>query len=338
MKKSLYIFSIAVVLLLFFVQCSKFVTEGELPEITFGVSGTGVDVETKGLITDFSNLYVYGVRNNTNPIFTVSPAINNIAQLEKIDGSENWKASGSYVYRWLPGSSYSFHGYTSSSSFTNGASLSIESYGLKITVNQPGSTSNSNTFSEDAMVDYMLSHAYKVADGSNYHVVMLNMQHAMACVEIVVNKEDLYHTVKLKEISLNNIFRSAVMQCESQAIANSGSSNVWNTTLSGSNNTSYTKEFAANASDSYWLGSMRVLTVPQQLTANTELSVKYTVDQGTGEVEHTDVFRLHNYNPYVWLCGHKITYTLNINTGVQLEAKVSDWVAAGYIEGVIFPK
>ncbi|MDO4735843.1 MAG: fimbrillin family protein, partial [Bacteroidia bacterium] len=137
-------------------------------------------------------------------------------------------------------------------------------------------------------------------------------------------------------LTLSNIFRSATMQCESQAIANSGNNNVWNTTLSGSNDLSYSKtSFTQNENK---LGVMNVLAVPQQLTYTTQLSVTYKVVEYEGkESTYTQTFNLYNYSPYVWESGHKITYTLTINTGAQLKASISDWKDVGYIEGVILP-
>lgn len=187
------------------------------------------------------------------------------------------------------------------------------------------------------MVDYMLSHAYKVSDGSNYHTVILYMQHATSWIEVVVEKEDPGHTVTLSEISLNNIYRTANMKCDAQAIALSGYHNLWNTTLTGSNNTTYTKKntFSPNGT---LLGKMSILAVPQQLGASTTLTVSYSVTENDGTKEYTETFNLYNYNPYVWESGHKITYTLTINTGVQLKARIDDWIESGYIEGIIIPQ
>jgi hypothetical protein len=84
---------------------------------------------------------------------------------------------------------------------------------------------------------------------------------------------------------------------------------------------------------------MSFLAVPQQLSAATALSVSYRVTENAGTTkDYTETFNLYNYNPYVWESGHKITYTLTINTGVQLKAHIDDWTESGYIEGIIIPK
>lgn len=300
-----------------------------MPYITFGVAE--IDTATKSLITNetlnsaSTEVTVFGVRNNTETVFDGVTII-------KQDDSFNWEPQGQ-KRTWQQGSSYSFYGYTYSSPSPD--ACSIENDGLKIIVNQP------KNYSEDGMVDYMLSHVYKVADGSNNHIVMLYMQHAMACAEIVVKQQIPEHKVILNSIALNGIYTSATMICEDQANANSGGNNVWKTHISGSYDASYSKIFYSQQGQDGILGTMTVLAVPQQLTMDSKLAVSYSVDedndQNTPSAEYVEEFDLFNYMPYVWESGHKIRYTLTINTGVELMAEIVDWVKAGYIEGVILP-
>ena len=300
-----------------------------LPYITFGVAE--VNADTKALITNetlnssATSVTVYGVRNNTEQIF-------NGVTIKKMSDSYNWKPANSYYEKTWQSGSYSFYGYT----FSSGQSTcTIQKDGLKIIATQPAS------YSETDMVDYMLSHAFKVADGKANHIVMLYMQHAMSCAEIVVKKQIPEHEITLESISLTGIYRSATMECEDQANANSGENNVWKTQISGANDALYTKGFTPAQAQGNTLGTMTILAVPQQLTQSTELTVKYAVDEdnndSTPAIAHVDKFKLFDYIPYVWESGHKIRYTLNINTGVELYAEVVDWIEAGYIEGVILP-
>ena len=345
LERKIYIFIsfIAVALSIALVSCSKEEIDNEMPYITFGLSD--IDISTKGLINNEllnsnpSNLrdcvYVYGVKNNTQPIY-------NKTVIKKEDGSSNWKAQNSQT--WDSGSSYSFYGYTSSPKSLSNAPqantaspyIYVEKEGMKITVSQPGTYS-----SESNMVDYMLSHAYKVADGTNRPVVMLYMQHAMACTEIKVEKQISEHVVELKSITLKNIYTSAVMESESQAIANSGENNLWKTHLQGDNNASYSKTFTSSPGNTNLLGSMLILAVPQQLTQDVTLEIVYTVDEDnnntTPATQYTQEFKLYNYRPFVWESGHKVRYTLTINTGVELYGEIVDWIEAGYTEGVIIP-
>ncbi len=304
----------------------------DLPDITFGVSG--VSLETKGLITnnDFTSnanpiVRVYGVMNNDDIIL-------NGSQIYKESNSSNWKTSQQEQEQWKASNSYSFHGYTySPQSPGTGASFSINTSGLKLTVSQP------DAYSETDMIDYMLSHSFKVADGANYRTVMLYMQHAMAWVEIEVWKEQENHDIQLKEIKLSNIYRSAVMQCDFQAVAGSGEKNIWAVQLSGNNDQIYTVGPFDKPEDKVTkLGYMRVMAIPQQITNNTELSVEYTVNEPSGLKTYNQTFYLKDYVPYVWESGHKIKYTLNINTGVHLEASIAEWKEGGYTEGIIIPQ
>lgn len=315
--------------LLLFSSCIKEGPESRLPYITFGVAE--VNADTKALMTNetlnssATSVTVYGVKNN-NPIYSG-------ITITKMSDSYNWKPGDSdNELEWGEGS-YSFYGYTCSS----GQSVcEIEKEGLKIIVTQP------NSYIEADMVDYMLSHAYKVADGTTCPIVTLYMQHAMACAEIIVKQQIPEHKVTLQSISLKGIYRSATMECEDQANANSGEYNVWKTQISGGSDALYEKEFTSAQAQGATLGTMTILAVPQQLTQDAELTVVYSVDEdnnaSTDQIEHVDVFKLFDYMPYVWESGHKIRYTLNINTGVELYAEVVDWIPAGYIEGVILPR
>ena len=308
-------------------SCSKEEIGADVSYITFGVAG--VDAETKSLITsndlnsNSTTVTVYGVRNNTDQIFKG-------VTIKKQSDSYNWEPSSKKS--WVSGSSYSFYGYTYSGTTTT---CKIEKEGLKITVNQP------QTYSAADMVDYMLSHAYKVADGKNKDIVMLYMQHAMSCVEIVVKQQIPEHVITLNAITLEGIYRSATMECEDQANANSNENNVWKTQITGSTDVNYSNTYTAADKQNTTLGTMTILAVPQQLTQEAILTVSYSVDEDnnsqTEPTQHTDEFKLFNYTPYVWESGHKIRYTLNINTGIELNAEIVDWIEAGYIEGVILP-
>ena len=338
--------------------CTKIDEGKEMPYITFGVSSIGES--TKGLITNetLSKVYVYGVKNNTEKIFTN-------AEITKKQQGNNWNISGT-PKTWSQGNSYSFYGYSFSGPGTTitierdskqnitavkSEGITITNSALKIEISQPKPTkSDEYALDETKIIDYMLSHAYKVADGSNNHIVMLYMQHAMACVEVNVKKQMSSHTVVLDSLVLENIYTSAIMESESQAIANSGNNNTWKIQLQGKNDVRYRKNFTPSQttetenndtpSTNTHLGTMTVLAVPQQLTSSTKLSVHYRVAETAGSstlTKHTETFNLFNYVPYVWESGHKIKYTLNINTGVELNAQIADWIDAGYTEGVILP-
>ena len=133
------------------------------------------------------------------------------------------------------------------------------------------------------------------------------------------------------------------MQCEQQAIAlnNSNGNNVWAIQVQGNDDIEYSVGPFTPVSNQHFIGNMTFLAIPQQLSSKAELTVSYSVDQDnnstTAATEYTQTFKLFKYIPYVWEAGHKINYTLTINTGVQLDAYVTDWIDGGYTEGVIIP-
>ena len=153
---------------------------------------------------------------------------------------------------------------------------------------------------------------------------------------------------RLTKITFENIYSSASMKCAAQALANSGEKNVWEVTLSGSNNTSYT--FAPTATTvigdtrENTEAKMTLMCVPQQLTANTKLVIEYEINEKVNPespdnfVAHREEFLLYNYKPYNYESGHRIVYTATIDSGVNLEGVVSEWKDVDYIEGTVLPE
>ena len=344
LRKAFYILGIlfAAVVCVLLCSCSKVdLSEGDMPYITFGVSQ--MVVETKGLIeslggTNSPKVFVYGVRNNTEQIYN---------KTEIIKGQDNVWTSGT-VNRWISGSNYSFYGYTySPMNITNGVenpnpNCVVSNDGFKIEVTQPAIFNEENDDDDFEFVDYLFSHSYKVDDGANGDKVMLKMQHAMACVDIIVKREELEHDITVNSVSVSKIYRSAVMQCVQQAnYADDAANNVWEIKLQGTDDVSYVFGPFTPYYTSYVIGKISFLAVPQELFSGAKLVVEYSVDEDnndtTPSINYTQSFNLYNYRPYVWESGHKITYSLTINTGVKLSAKVSDWSDGGYIEGIILP-
>lgn len=279
---------------------------------------------------DNTSVYVYGVRNNTTNIYS-GTAITRDA------------ATGKWFPRtksnWIEGSSYSFYGYTYNT--TSGLTLDSGKNGLEITVQQPTS------YNESAMIDYLLSYAFKVADGAMKPIVQLHLEHAMSCVEIYVVRGNKFDA-RLKSMSFKNIYSAGKMKCTSQAIANSGDRNIWQVTLSGEPNVNYTyaPSTAVEISDSRETTSAKMLLMclPQQLTAATTLTIVYEINEKITPtspdnwVEHTEEFKLYNYEPMNYQSGHKIVYTATIDSGVNFEGVVNDWIDVDYIEGTVLPE
>ena len=138
------------------------------------------------------------------------------------------------------------------------------------------------------------------------------------------------------------------MKCTSQAVANSGERNVWEVSLSGSNDVVYTYE----PTNSVTIGDKRdntdaymmLMCLPQQLTANTKLKIEYEVNEKMfpedpdNFVLHKEEFLLYNYQPINYQSGHRIVYTVTVDSGVNLVGAVSAWKDVDYMEGTVLPE
>lgn len=238
---------------------------------------------------------------------------------------------------WVSNNSYSFYGYAYNA--TEG--LDINDNGTSIKVTQPTS------YNEAKMVDYLLSYKFQVADGAMMPIVQLQLEHAMAMVEIYVVCGNLFDA-KLKRLSFENIYSSGSLKCTTHAIVNEGVPNVWEITLTGNGTTKYTLqpnpaiEIGDTREDT--AAKMKILCIPQQLTANTKLTIDYEVnekltsDSADNWVPHTETFQLFKYNPMNYQSGHRIIYTATIDSGVNLQGAIAEWIDVDYIEGTILPE
>jgi hypothetical protein len=39
----------------------------------------------------------------------------------------------------------------------------------------------------------------------------------------------------------------------------------------------------------------------------------------------------------IWLPGHHVVYTLEVDTGIHIEGTISPWIDVDYIEGTVLP-
>lgn len=89
---------------------------------------------------------------------------------------------------------------------------------------------------------------------------------------------------------------------------------------------------------------MKIMCIPQQITASTKLTIEYeinekvTADSPDNFVAHSEEFYLFNYNPINYQSGHRVIYTATIDSGVNLEGVVKDWINVDYIEGTVLPE
>ena len=302
---------------------------GNSGEISFNAKHMSRGAMTQDDI-DQSQVYVYGVQNNTSRIYNNAPITRDAA-------TGKWFPSTKRS--WTEGSSYSFYGYTYNT--MSGLTLLSGKDGLEIEVQQP------TTYNEAAMIDYLLSYTFKVADGAMKPIVQLHLEHAMSLVEIYVVRGNMFDA-RLTKMIFENIYTSGSMKCTSQAIANSGERNIWQTTPSGLNNAVYTFEPTSTTiigdERENTEAVMKIMCLPQQITANTKLIIEYEINEKvTPEspdnfVAHREEFLLFNYNPINYQSGHRVIYTATIDSGVNLVGVVKDWIDVDYIEGTVLPE
>lgn len=311
------------------------------PEISFGV--LAIDESSRAGLSqddvDDMGVYIYGVQNNTTSLYSGAP-------ITKDPDTGRWYPQT--IRRWVEGANYSFYGYA----YSTTSGLAIKDDGLTIEVSQPASYNYAaEAAGNSPFIDYLLSYSFKVADGRMRPLVDLQLEHAMTLVDIRIVKDPSIGNAILSEMTLNNIFRTGTMKCTSQAITNSGDRNIWSVSFTSSNDAAYS--ISGTLNDGYAItnsvadteAKMSIMALPQQLTANTTLTVRYYVnekpDPSNAEdnwVLHENIFRLYEYTPYVWQSGHHVIYQATIDTGIHLQGTVADWINVDYIEGTILPE
>ena len=304
---------------------------GNPQEITFNakhVSRSALD--QSDINNGVGRVYVCGVQNNSSKIF------NNVA-ITRDAATGKWFSATKR--NWVEGSNYSFHAYAYNT--LDGLTITSGKDGLEFSVQQP------TTYDEEAMIDYLLSYSFKVADGAMKPIVQLYLEHAMSLVEIYVVRGNMFDA-RLTKMTFENIYTQGSMKCTAQAVANSGSKNVWEVSPSGSNNVVYTYEpttpVIIGDERENTEARMAIMCLPQQLTANTKLTIEYEVNEKISPespdnfVLHKEEFQLYNYQPVNYQSGHRIVYTATVDSGVNLEGVVSEWQDVDYIEGTVLPE
>lgn len=304
-------------------------------------------VDQEGIDSGNVPVYVHGIINGSTRLYPVSGTSQG-ELLTQDYTTAKWLPSTRNNYKdWVAGSTYAFNGYAYTPSTASTSMLSIRGYGKEITVNQPA------TYQPDQMVDYLLSHTFSVADGRMRPVVQLDMEHAMALVEVRVVKHESIREAYVDNLTMGGFFRSATMNCTTPAPYNSGATNEWKISLSGVEDTLYTidagepddesSRVAIKERDEEGGVSMMFLAIPQQMERSNVLSISYWVNEKFDDaspdnfVHHEASFNLYNYTPIMWSSAHHIIYTLEVDTGIHLQGVIAPWIDVDYIEGTVLP-
>lgn len=290
-----------------------------------------------------AKVFVCGMQNNTTVLYSHT-------EITRDASTGKWFPATTKF--WAENSSYTFHGYAYN--LINGekptnlefviktsGTNKFDQYGLEVNITQPSS------YDESQMIDYLVSYNHRVANGASKPIVQIHLEHVMTLAEFYVVRGNLFDA-RLKEMTFSNIYNQANLRCTSQAVLNSGEKNIWSVTLSGQNDVVYTYRpstpIAIGSTRDETAAKMAVLCIPQQLTAATKFTIIYEVNEKVTEdsddnwVEHTETFSLYNYNPMNYQSGHRVVYTATVDSGVNLEGVVKDWIDVDYIEGTVLPE
>lgn len=333
----------------------------ELGEIIFGTSmmgnpgwSTRALVDNAVLKGDGFPVYVSAFMNGSQRLYPVNAALYG-ERIIRDPQTAKWSTyDAGNIKSWVSANRYAFNAlaFLPSTAVTSG-NLTINNYGNQIIVKQP------TTYQQDQMVDYLYSHTFQ-ADGRLHPVVQLDLEHAMALVEVKVVKHASISDAYLDEITVSNMWYSATMTCESPAVYNSGGRNLWSPafTVGTSRDATYTRdgrhpEDAGDPGELIPLSTrdddsgqvvMSFVAIPQQMDASNILTVSFWVNEKFDDsspdnyVLHREEFELYNHNPIFWQSGHRITYILEVDTGIRLYGVISPWVDVDYIEGTVLPE
>ena len=348
----------------FVVSCDKLSMQPETTgdQVLFYVSDKNfADEGTRAIVEDTEKLFELKL-----PLYMFDLAginsqnykdINNT----KFDYNSDYKLWRNDNIEWNTNRSYEFYGYMMSAGTGSGASVSLvrEYQGNKghcVDVYQP----TAYTDNDAAWSDYLLS--YRVtAEGKNKPLVRLEMERVTSGVELYISTPEGAQAVVVS-MTFSNISRCMRYTIAEHAISNpnlsgirhkwvyqniSGASNtVVNYSRSGSNANSWFtvagKAEEDNRFDSKFR-MMRFLTVPQDVTGT--LTIVYRVNETSDPnnnknnwTEYTASFNLSETAVTRWELGRKTRYYINLDTAVDLEGVIADWVDIDYVEGTFLPR
>lgn len=328
------------------------------------------DVSTRSEVTDEGirnddPVYVYGTSSDGSSTSTIflPPGT---ARLSYDGTTHVWKpiqiqysAGSSQVIDvlWDPAGKkhYQFYGYAYSSEAQLDADpgfvIGAEAAGRQFTVYQPESATWSAAANVDGSgtLDYLLSYLVDVPPPStkNYPLVKLQLEHAMAKVEVDVQIARAM-IGKIKNISLQfrGISRAATMLCLQPKLDNEKGTNSWIVNLMDPKATYTATDIVcseSNLTEGEGLISPDIsfLAVPVNNSQmdGYKLTLNYYDEQAslTGDPTYEYEFDLKNFSPDGWMSGHRIRYVLKIDNSIHLSGYIVDFEDVDYLEGVMLP-
>lgn len=215
---------------------------------------------------------------------------------------------------------------------------------LSLTLTQP------DTYADDAeWEDYLLS--YRVSVLRDEHApVKLQFERITTAVEFYMAGGSLDKVI-LKEVKFTNVCRKATYSLfnhgtPGDAPGQFGMRNAWNVNLDGTTNVDYIRSWETGYEVPAFEGEgsrynsrfrfMRFLTVYQPVVRNDVpkyLQVTYEVNGR----ENTASFDLSETGPSEWQPGHRVRYSMTIDSEVHLQGTIDEWNEVGFIESTLLP-
>lgn len=327
--------------------------------IAFGVGGVVGSELTRTPITDYSQLRaattttvnVYG--QISDDAISYSDLANYTNAPLAYNQTGIWSLASGNNATWTEGKSYRFWAYAFSptTAITDGL-LVVENEGRDITLSQPVD------YSVNGTVDYLLSHLdnrFKSVPAKG-NLVVLQLEHAMALVELNVTKTAGSWGMYVDKLEVKNFRREVSTVESSQAEYGSGERNRWNFVPSGTADTvyglydtvdiaggDYTTDYEVAVSATDTEAKMLFCAVPQSLD-NAQIYIHFWSNDKQKEddpdmwIEHEAIFNLSDYGTRRWSTATKTKYLLKLDTGIHLSALVEDWVPVDFIQGTILPE
>lgn len=357
MKKLIYI-----VFLLIFLSCEKddkSVRENRLIEFDVATPDvvTKAEVSMEQLHAN-TNMYLYAAKSDgavSNPIVPAPGAFlryNSVRNVWDAKYSEYIYSNGAYTQQevnveWENNYYYTFYGYCYSSNAVIGTNLVIPNaaFGRQFTVTQPESGDGSAT------VDYLLSSLFSVTTSANYPLVPIELEHAMARIDVDVQIADAMFDqsnnplIKDITVSIAGIKRKATMLCQHPRSYGEDGTNNWYITFENATPAVYTKSVSnttVNLEGNDTELDMSFIAVPVLNAEMTDyvLTLEYNNASKTGNTtpkEYIYTFNLKDFSPEGWVNGHKVKYLLTIDNSIHLKGTVVDYQDVDYIESVLVP-
>ena len=382
MKRFIYIFFLLILL-----SCEKDgnnVHKGGLMQfsvLTPEMVSTKAEVTERGLIsgTNTDHVYVYGMSSDGTssiPVFA-SPGT---ARLEYNSTTDTWKPiqieykgyyqDGKYVeyidyvdktwdntgklyYRFY---GYAFSGNANSGNGTSKNKLEIntETSGRQFTVEQPENVTwnapvaSGQSADGSGTVDYLLSYMVNIPPSNNYPLVKLQLEHAMAKVEVDVQiAHAMIGEIENISVQISGVKRGATMLCLQPKLDTDSGSNIWQVTLNEELDQATAKykvnqiacsEANLGAGENLISTDMSFIAVPVARAEMEDYELVLTYNKkGVLTSTYEYRFALKDYSPKGWMSGHRVRYVLTVDNSIHLNGSIVDYQDVDYMEGVMLP-